>query len=326
MLRLVEKAKCLPVTLTEARKHLSVDSTDRSNDQLLEMLIAAAANDAEMRTGRVFVSSKWEWKPEKLTANMIVEFPLVPVLKVEIFDLNEVLEEGESYTDISGEVVSVSYPSPEPQGEPLRGSLLPLGGFPENYKMILTVGYPVDEIVSEIEQNEAPELKPEDTRYTETKISLVFERLVQGEILPENFSITQNGNVISVDSAKVDQGRVELGFEEGILEESATLEMSFIDGEIYDSFSNFVQPIMNQELPAIVFGDESDFVTPTPNPTETVYESQTPKAVKSWILTRVGTLYNQRSELALRVGASTNAMFPDQFIDYLLYPYKVRFV
>lgn len=326
MLRLVESAKCFPVTLAEARRHLVVDSSDSNNDATLNLLIHAASNDAEMRTGRVWVSSVWNWTPDSVVVGTSIEFPIIPVTKVEVYDMDEVAATEADRTDISGEVVSVSYPSPEPQGEPIRGSLLPLIGFPSNFKILLTAGYPVTETTTTVEQTDDPILVVNSTKYTSTKIALVFNRPISGSVETTDFTITQDGNPIVPGSVAINAGRVELTFDASTLVEGSTISLSFIGGSLYDEFSNFVQPITAQSLPTVVFGTEAEFVTPTPVPTTTTYTSNAPEAVKSWILTRVGTLYNQRSELALRAGSTNNALFGSNFIDCLLAPYKTRFV
>ena len=228
--------------------------------------------------------------------------------------------------DISSEVVSVNYPSLEPEGEPLYGSLLPLSGFPTNYRMLLTVGYPVTETTTTVEQTDDPVLVPASTRCTSTKVALVFNRPISGSAEVSNFTILQNGISIVPSSMNVVSGRLELTFSADTLVEGNTLTLSFIGGSLYDEFSNFVQPITAQSLPTVTFGTEANFVTPNPVPTVTTYTSQAPEAVKCWILTRVGTLYNQRSEIALRSGSTNNALYGSDFVECLLFPYKTRFI
>ena len=101
--------------------------------------------------------------------------------------------------------------------------------------------------------------------------------------------------------------------------------MSFLSGFLYDQFQNYVQPIVNEVLPVVSLGAEGDFVEPEPVPTQVIYTSLCPTPVKQWILVRTGTLYCQRSEIALRAGKSNDALFPDGFINNLLDPYRTRF-
>lgn len=323
MLRLIEEAPCYPVTTEETRRHLVIDTADSSVNSVLNMMIAAASNDAETRTGRVWVRSKWQWTPDEIAVGTEIPFPVVPVTDVEVYDMDEVVVSEEDRTDISGSVVTIRLPSPEPQGEPLIGSLLPLSGFPTNFKIILTAGYPVTTSVTPIEQTDNPVLVVASTKYTATKISLTFNRPVSGSIAAKAFTVLVGGMSVTVASAEFVDGRVVLTFASGALVETETCTLTFVEGEIQDQFGNFVQPITSQALPTIAFGTEDDFVTPTPVPTETAYYSKAPLAVKNWILVRVGTLYSQRSELAGRAGTT---MYGDEFLPHLLNPYKVRFV
>ena len=323
MLRMKQAAPCYPVTLAEARKHLAVDASDRSNDALIEMLIASATNDAELKTGRIWVESKWEWELDKVEINTPIKFPVAPVVDVQVYDLDETIDEGGSRTDLSGKVCKIVYPSPEPQGSPLIGSLLPLSGFPANYQILLTVGYPFQTLTEPVEQFTAPTLEYVKTGYSSSKIHLVFDRPVRGTAEPTNFSILQNEAEVAVEAVSFVNGAVNLSVIG--LTEGSSVVVSFAEGAIYDEFSNFVAPIFNQELPNVIFVTEAQFQQPSIVPVETVYTSNAPAPVKTWILTRVGSLYSQRTEIALRAGKSNDAMFPDTFINNLLNPYKVSF-
>lgn len=326
MLRIIEKGKCLPVTLDEVKNHLSVDYSSRSNDAFIETLIDATSQASEQHTGRVWVESKWEWTPEEIFVGGVLEFPIAPVTKVQVFDLDEEKEEDQEFTDISGDVVSVKYPSPEPQGSPLMGSLLPISGFPTNFKIVLTVGYPVQEIVEAKEQTDAPILVVEKTRYSLTKTSLVFNRPVFGIALPENFKILQDGEELLIDEVLFEKGRIDLVFSEGALKEGLSLEMSFIEGEVHDEFGNFVQPILNLELPQIAFVEEEAFEIPEPVPTTSTFYSQAPSAVKSAMLLNIAFLYTQRTGGALKTGKEIEKNFSDQVARMLLNPYRTRFI
>ena len=324
--RLHTSAPCYPVTLVEARRHLAVDASDRSNDALIDMLIASATADAESKTGRVWVESEWEWIPDSVGLGEPIEFPLVPVTKVAIYDLDEAVEDGQPRTDISGDVVDVIYPSPEPQGSPLIGSLLPIAAFPERHQIILTVGYPVEKKEKDVEQFDSPVLVLERTSYADGVIRLVFNRPVTGKAVKENFVLEQDGRNIALEGVGYRDGSVELIVAAGELREGSPVKVTFYEGEIYDVFYNFVQPFPGVELPTVAFVSQEDFMAPDPVPVEYEYASLAPAPVKNWILTRVGSLYSQRTEIALRAGKSNDAMFPDEFINNLLNPYKVRFV
>lgn len=326
MLRIIEKGKCLPVTLEEVKNHLSVDYSNRSNDAFIETLIDATSQASEQHTGRVWVESKWEWTPEEIFVGGVLEFPIAPVTKVQVFDLDEEKEEDQEFTDISGDVVSVKYPSPEPQGSPLMGSLLPMSGFPTNFKIILTVGYPVQEIVEAIEQTDAPILIIEQTRYSLNKASLVFSRPVTGEALPENFKVLQDGEEILIEEVLFEKGRIDLVFADGVLIEGLPLEISFVEGEIYDEFDNFVQPFVNVDLPLIAFVEEEAFEIPEPVPTTSTFYSLAPNGVKSAMLLNIAFLYTQRTGGALKTGKEVEKNFSDHVARMLLNPYRTRFI
>ncbi len=325
ILRIVQEAPCFPVTLAEARRHLAVDASDRSVDSLIEMLIASATSDAENKTGRIWVESVWNWVPDKLTVGELIPFPVTPVTQVVIHDLDEEVPENGAFTDISGALVSCVFPSPEPQGSPLIGSLLPISEFPAHYEMLLTIGYPVQETVTPVEQFDVPTLVPVKTGYAGNKIRLVFSRPVTGVASPDNFTITVDGGIKAATSVEFSKGSVDLVFDTGVILEQDEPLLSYIGGSIYDQFGNFVEPITDQVIPTVVFTTEAEFQEPTAVPVETIYTAQTPSPVKNWILTRVGSLYSQRTEIALRAGKSNDALFPDGFINNLLNPYKVRF-
>lgn len=358
MLRQVTKPKCMPVSLAQARKHLSVDSSDRSNDILIEMLIESATADSQMKTGRVWVESDWDWIPEIIEVNSEIKFPIVPVVKVKLYDLDEEFPEPEEpenpdpafpdypdefqknkrkskkdtdekeYTDIAEEYLEIDYPSPDPLGLPVTGSVVPKKAFPLNFRLVLTVGYPVNETEEVIEQYDNPVLVKDKTSYGDNKIRLVFNRPVQGDISVQNFELRINGLRVFLEDAYFKDACVELQFDPMQVESYGNgdkASISFFEGAIYDQFNNFVQPIVEALLPMVQIVPDNFFNTPDPLPTQTVYESLSPSPVKNWILTRVGTLYTQRTEIALRAGKSNDALFKDEFINNLLDPYRVRF-
>lgn len=429
MLRQITQPKCKPISLDQARKHLAVDASDRSNDTLIELLIEAATADSQMKTGRVWVECDWEWKPETVATGVSLDFPLVPVVGVKLYDLSrpiiedtepddpteapELPPEGDNgdgdtgsgdtdnnapeakrgpargkrrreagieppapapvepeYEEVSAEYVKIEYPSLEPIGYPAIGSMTPLQAFPDKYRLVLTVGYPTTVHTEDVEQFDNPELIAANTGYTDNLIWLVFNRPVKGEISIANFEVRkkapapvepepdpeeppavdpdpgesayadadsgdteeppveppQEDEIIQLEDAYFQDGAVVLQYPQGALSEGDTIHLSFFEGAIYDDFENFVQPIIFAELPPVAFGDEADFPLPEPVPETEVYESLAPAPIKNWILTRVGSLYSQRTEIALRAGKSNDAMFPDQFINNLLDPYRVRFM
>lgn len=370
MLRQISQAKCLPVSLAQARKHLAVDSSDRSNDSLITLLIEAATADSQMKTGRVWVESDWEWKIDAPEVNSKEAFPIVPVVCVKLYDLDEEFpeepeepenpdsgdgdeddewgpgntraatqslkkrdaddEEKPEFTNVADEYFAIEYPSPDPLGTPAIGSVTPLKSLPKNYRLVLTVGYPTTQTEEVVTQYTNPVLVPEKTAYADGVVRLVFDRPVQGDININNFEFRVNGLVITLEQAYFKDGCVELRWgdnQEGMAPGVGDMaSVSFFEGAIYDEFQNFVQPIIQAQLPVISYMPESYFPTAEPIPTEYVYESDAPSPIKNWILTRVGTLYSQRTEIAQRAGKSNDAMFEDAFINNLLDPYRVRFL
>lgn len=94
-LELITPPAVEPVTLTDAKLHLKVDTTD--DDALITALIAAARARAEWHTGRAFITQSWKlwldaWPgalscddvPPRLsaTAAKAIEIPLPPLQSV----------------------------------------------------------------------------------------------------------------------------------------------------------------------------------------------------------------------------------------------------
>lgn len=325
-LRLIQEGVCLPLTLEEVKSFLAVNSNSSDENQLLENLIMAASSEAENITGRVWVESKWEWVVDGgFQSNTLYELPICPVTKVEVFDLDEVVDEGAMPTDISGGLVKVDYPSLSPQGTPLVGSLLANNVFPQNSKIVLTVGYPVKSIETLINPNTVPILAVESISFTSTKIHLVFDRPVKGTVKADNFQVklVSDGSLVEPQSVVFENQGLSLEFLDGELIEGETPELSFVGGFIEDDFSNFVEPINTLLLPAVVFGTEEDFVLPQPYGVEVRHEASVPKQIKQWMLMRIGTWFSQRSEVASK---GLGYMYPASFIDNLIKQYKVEFV
>lgn len=69
-----------PITLTEAKTHLKVDTTD--DDTLITTLITAARSRAEWYTGRAFITQGWTLWLDAWPRWGIVEIPLAPLISV----------------------------------------------------------------------------------------------------------------------------------------------------------------------------------------------------------------------------------------------------
>lgn len=477
---------CLPVSITEARKHLAIDTGDSISDTLISLLIEAATSDSQLKTGRIWVEQDWLWKPDCIVLNSELRFPIVPVIDVALYDLtpppppepepepepdpepspeeppaepveppvepeepptppenNEEIgpvgrrkrsregeippetetppsdenppdnpdnpdtpqdpdtppEEEEPLPNVIAEYADVFYPSLDPMGRPAIGHLIPRKEFPAEYKLVLKVGYPVSktEVPEAVYDN--PILLADKTQYSANRIRLIFTRPVSGVIHISNFEVrrlredvldppcppdpdvpgTGDGNedggstappnpddgnsgggenggttpevpetpvrvmrkrkprmsnrtcvlregfVLTILDAEFIDGAIELTLEEGAIIDGDELTVSFVEGAAYDEFNNFVQPIITAALPVVSIIPETEFLPPEPVQLKDVYESLAPAAVKTWILVRIGTLYTQRTEIALRAGKSNDAMFPNQFVNNLLDPYRVTF-
>ena len=208
---------------------------------------------------------------------------------------------------------------------------------PEKYQLVLKVGYPVKESLIPVEQTTNPELVVDKTAYLENLCRLVFDRPVSGNINITDFEFRvkeqeaearkgKDGEQIDILGVEISDGGVNLTFPDGALKEGAQAQVSFLGGSLEDDFGNFVQPLVFVILPTIKFTTPDNLPVPEPVPCKTQYESECPTPVKSWILTRVGSLYTQRTEIALRAGKSNDAMFPETFINNLLNPYRVRWL
>jgi len=69
-----------PISLSDAKAHLKIDTTD--DDTLITAMIAAARARAEWHTGRALISQGWTLHLDGWPANRIVEIPLPPLQSV----------------------------------------------------------------------------------------------------------------------------------------------------------------------------------------------------------------------------------------------------
>jgi len=68
-----------PITLTEAKLHLKIDS-DTTDDALVTALITAARERAEKYTGRAFIEQSWEYKLDAFDGD--IEIPVAPLISI----------------------------------------------------------------------------------------------------------------------------------------------------------------------------------------------------------------------------------------------------
>lgn len=307
--------KCYPVSVEEVKQHLRLSTTTEEEDFYIENLISSATSHAQQKTGRVFVDSEWSWTPsEKEMYGAAAPLPVVPVTSVEVFD-----GDGQS---VSPDLYTVEYPALSPQGNPLIGTLSPLSGFPENAKIVLRAGYPVEEKTEKIVVNDAPRLAQDKFGFTDSSVTIVFNRPVIGYAKPDDFKICDaQGNSILVDAVLVKDGVVYVQVKPLSLSAGMELTVNYAGGFIHDEFNNYVdaQSVKLAPIPEI----PKLHIAPDPVPTQVVFISKCPHALKQWIMVRVGTLFQQRSEIAFRAGKPSDTIFPRSFIDSILDIFKI---
>ncbi len=89
-LTLITPPAAEPVTLTEAKAHLKVDTA--ADDTLIASLVTAARARAEWHTGRAFVTQSWTLWLDAWPQNGLVEIPLPPlqdVTQVTVYALDD---------------------------------------------------------------------------------------------------------------------------------------------------------------------------------------------------------------------------------------------
>ena len=81
-------------------------------------------------------------------------------------------------------------------------------------------------------------------------------------------------------------------------------------------------PIMKELLPIVKF--DYPVVELPEVKFSTVQVSSAPDLIKTWMLVRVATLYQQRSQIAIQAGKTSNAFFPRDYVNSMLDAYTVK--
>lgn len=306
-----------PVSLSEAKNHLRVSSDFTDDDMLIKTLIRMARLDAEAKTGgRIFPTREFEWLPdETMRAGEQYEVPVSPALGVKIF----------SNSDADEEISSSSYrfikSSLAPYGKPLYAKIVPNEDIPSDAIVRITAGWPNAEKEEFETYFDSPTLCPDNTTYTDKSITIQFDRAVNGELTPNSFDITINGNHEKVYDVDIVDGRVVIRFITTIIEDS-TVELSYMSGFLKDKDGNYVMPILREILPVVKFNYP---VVAVPEAKTVMSQvSSAPDLIKTWILVRVATLYQQRSQIAIQAGKTSNAFFPRDYVNGMLDAYTVK--
>lgn len=306
-----------PVTLEEAKNHLRVSKDFTDDDALIEALIRMARVDAEAKTGgRVFPTREFDWLPdETLRAGEQYEVPVSPALGIKVF----------TELDSEEEIPSSSYKfirsSLAPYGRPLYAKIIPVEDIPAEACVRITAGWPNAEKEEIDTFLNSPVFQPNNTTYSENSITLQFDRVVKGEVTTKSFNVSMDGNHLEIYDVDIVEGRVIIRTISSLTEDS-TIELSYVSGFLKDKDDNYVMPIMREILPVVKF--DYPVVDIPPVESSVIQVSSTPDLIKSWILVRVATLYQQRSQIAIQAGKTSNAFFPRDYVNGMLDAYTVR--
>lgn len=305
-----------PVTIDEVKNHLRINKDFKDDDALIEMLITMARQDAEAKTGgRVFPCSEWEWVPdEPLIAGETYEVPISPALQIK-----SVRIEGEE-EDIPSSSYKFVKSSLAPYGKPIYAKFTPYTDM-ENVTITVIAGWPNKECSEKVKHTTHPVLEVGKVVFSSNSMTLQFNRPVDGEVTPSSFRVSVNDSFRDIYDVDVVDGRVVLKLTEA-LSEGDTVTLSYMSGFLKDSDDNYVLPILQETFPNISLASE---LTPFDEPeTIDVLQSTVPGVVKTWMLVRIATLYQQRSEIAIQAGKTSNAFFPRPFINGLLDSYTIE--
>lgn len=314
-----------PLTLDEVKNFVRVSADFHDDDDLLNTLIVMARMEAEIRTGgRVFPDSVWEVSTldgSPFVAGQLIQIPLSPFRDVVIDDENKTVE------DFYSLVIPSSLSS---NGRPIYGAVQ-INEDVELNSIKVRAGWSNKQVSKLRKYDNAPKLVYENTRYDTDKIYLQFDRVISGSADCNSFVLLVDGIQLLIDNVSVDNnGRVVIKLDEKSkqLQAGDKITMTYVSGFLHDKDSNYVLPIVRVTMPTVALIDwinDDDVFADVPAPiTDTVYVSQVPDVIKKWMLVRIATVYQQRSEIAIQAGKTSNSFFPRGFIDGLLDPYNIE--
>ena len=329
--------KAEPITLEEAKNFLRISLDYHDDDELINSLIIMARVEAENKTGgRVFPDSVWEIATTDGSVFPTMEPILIPISPFrDIYNPPATTEEEPASTEEEQPVVftSIVPSSLTSNGRPIYGYVtLDEGVELTSFKII--AGWPNRQEEKVRRYDTAPELNYSAIRYESSKIYLQFDRKISGSADSNSFVIVVNGEQLLIDNITFDEdGRVVINIDSTSrqLENGDKLTMTYVSGFLHDKDGNYVLPIVRKVLPTVEllnFGEENDddsLFVPVPLPmVDSVYYSLVPDILKKWMLVRIATVYQQRSEIAIQAGKTSNSFFPRGFIDGLLDPFNIE--
>lgn len=345
-----------PIRLEEAKNYLRSTLNETLEDLNIMGAIIASVEQAESVTGRIILNGIWEYVPEE--KQDIYELPIVPVTAVEIYDCS-VTPEAKVPETAYGFVPS----SVHPRGMPVRATVVPFptpekpiipdepvlpeepGTFTEdvepepigdinsgNIKIVMTCGFKIKvKEGEEINPKTRPVLKSINV-LDDTNISFTFDRPISDAtcldytkpVIKTFDAVNDVETIYTVKEIKVDStGFIIVTVNEDLILDGVTpiiIKAEFFDTLIMDKYLNVYDVLSDTSGTVLMW---SDPVLPEPFFKEQIEDLDCPDQIKRWILVRVGTFYQQRTDIALRSGSANNSLFGRNFIDCLLDPYVV---
>lgn len=93
--KIVTPAAATPVTLTEAKAHLRIDTSDTTEDTLITTLLTVASDIAEKRMARALISQTWAQYLDEFPCEDSIEIKLPPlqsITHIKYYDADNTLQ------------------------------------------------------------------------------------------------------------------------------------------------------------------------------------------------------------------------------------------